>query len=256
MTDRLRCLAVFLLVGSVAAGTSVSSADSVDLGPARDNTIYDGFTGNSNALGENFFAGDDGALRSKRALLYFDVAGSTIPAGATIDSVTLTLNMNKTHFSSGAHSVGLHELSSDWGVALSNAGASGDGAGTAATPGDATWINAFHSSTPWSTAGGDFDSSASATQTVNANGFYTWGSTSGMVADVQGWLDSPSSNFGWLVMGNEGTSQSSKRFASREHPTTTNRPVLAVEFTPIPEPSSFMLLLGSSLMLAGRRRRR
>src|SRR5207248_8531965 len=49
-----------------------------------------------------------------------------------------------------------------------------------------------------------------------------------MAADVQSWLDDPASNFGWLVLGNEATSTTSKRFDTRE---TTTPPVLTVEYT-------------------------
>jgi hypothetical protein len=37
-----------------------------------------------------------------------------------------------------------------------------------------------------------------------------------MVADVQSWLNSPGSNFGWLVLGDESVAGSAKRFDTRE----------------------------------------
>ena len=52
-----------------------------------------------------------------------------------------------------------------------------------------------------------------------------------MVADVQAWLDDPSGNFGWIVVGNEAKNQTAKRFDSKEGGTTANRPVLTVTFT-------------------------
>ena len=77
---------------------------------------------------------------------------------------------------------------------------------------DATWIHRFYdgSSKPpppnpnhWTTPGGDFNPTASASRSVGANGSYTWGSTAQLAADVQSWLDNPASNFGWLVKGPE-----------------------------------------------------
>ena len=70
----------------------------------------------------------------------------------------------------------------------------------------------------------------SASQTIDQNGLYTWGSTAGMVADVQSWLDDPGSNFGWIILGDEGTSlPTAKRFDSRE--TAATGPFLTVDFT-------------------------
>jgi hypothetical protein len=51
------------------------------------------------------------------------------------------------------------------------------------------------------------------------------------VADVQGWLTNPSTNFGWIIIGNEGGTGTSKRFDSRENDTTANRPQLTVNYT-------------------------
>ena len=50
------------------------------------------------------------------------------------------------------------------------------------------------------------------------------------MADVQSWLDSPAANFGWLLLGNESISQTTKRFDSKDNEEEANRPVLAVEY--------------------------
>ncbi|MCL4211824.1 MAG: hypothetical protein KJZ68_14310, partial [Phycisphaerales bacterium] len=76
---------------------------------------------------------------------------------------------------------------------------------------------------------------------------YTWGSTSGMVGDVQGWLDNPAANFGWVLIGNEAVSVTAKRFDSRENPVPENRPVLIVDYTPgevVVTPESFTRVRG------------
>ena len=52
-----------------------------------------------------------------------------------------------------------------------------------------------------------------------------------MLADVQGWLDDPSTNFGWLLLGNESGTRTTKRFDSKDNPTEANRPALTIEFT-------------------------
>jgi len=53
-----------------------------------------------------------------------------------------------------------------------------------------------------------------------------------MVADVQGWLDSPATNHGWLVRGNEGTASTARRFASRQNGFDGFWPRLTVTYTP------------------------
>ena len=124
------------------------------------------------------------------------------------------------------------------GEGTSNTGNSQQGRGEPATETDATWVHTFFSTTTpqfWTTAGGDHASTASATRLVGATGSYVWGSTSGMVADVQAWLDNDSQNHGWLVKGVEDQNtniEPAKRFATRENATINNRPKLVVNYTP------------------------
>ena len=59
-----------------------------------------------------------------------------------------------------------------------------------------------------------------------------------MVEDTQSWLDHPERNHGWLLQGDEDRPTTVKRFDSREHPETANRPVLRIDFVPpcLPDP--------------------
>ena len=157
----------------------------------------------------------------------FDVGGA-IPEGANVNSVTLNLNMSRTQ--AAVQEIGLHRLLSDWGEGDSDTGGN-EGRGTAAATGDATWVHAIFDTEEWGKAGGNFSSQAVATQRISGVGQYTWGSTDEMVADVQSWLDDPSTNFGWLLMGNETANQTTKRFDSRENGDESKGPVLTVEFT-------------------------
>ena len=221
--------AVFLMMAVVLNGSL--TAQTVSIIPNKDNTLYESATGAlSNGVGAYLFAGrvasqNSGLLR--RALLSFDIAGN-VPAGATITSVALTLNMSKTI--SGNENTSLHRVLTDWGEGSSDA-SSNEGGGTTATTGDATWIHTFSATANWATAGGDFNPTASAIQSVGGNGSYTWGSTSQMVADVQDWLVNPSNNFGWILIGNESTTSTAKRFDSKDNSTEANRPVLLVEYS-------------------------
>ena len=86
---------------------------SVTLEPSEDNTIYDlGDGTRSNGAGEHIFAGNNRIGSSRRILIAFDVSGN-IPAGATINSVSLTLNVSNTM--AGPETVELHRVFADWG---------------------------------------------------------------------------------------------------------------------------------------------
>lgn len=52
-----------------------------------------------------------------------------------------------------------------------------------------------------------------------------------MVADVQGWLDNPASNFGWLVKGNEARPTTAKRFNSRQNKDPASSSLLIMDDT-------------------------
>jgi len=214
-------LAVFLLSGPALA-------TEVTLQPIKDNTLYQSTTGTtSNGAGEYFFVGKTGGGSLRRGLLAFEVAGN-VPAGATINSITLALHMSRTI--AGNQTVSLHRVLAGWGEGSSNAG-SNEGGGGPATTGDATWLHRFFNAALWSTPGGDFAAAASATTPVGGIGSYTWNSTAQLVADVQLWLDSPSQNFGWLVRGNESANTTAKRFDSRENVTPSFRPTLTINFS-------------------------
>jgi hypothetical protein len=198
------------------------------LGPSKDNTLYESSTGDiSNGAGSYFLAGETNGGLIRRGAIAFDIADN-IPAGATINSVSLRLHMSQTM--SGAATVQLARLSADWGEGTSNADLS-PGQGASATTGDATWVYRFYDTDSWTNSGGDFATTVSAFTSVSSVGAYTWGSTTTMVSDVQGWLDTPSSNFGWIVLGDEGEAGTSKRFDSKENPTSADRPALTIDYT-------------------------
>ena len=230
------------LILTTALGFIASSANAaiINITPSKDNTLYeynpdDG--DRSNALGLHFFAGNTAEPEIRRGVLAFDIAGS-IPPGSTIISVSLSMNMSRTI--SDTRTVELHVLLADWGEGTSIApGEEGDGA--PATPNDATWRHRFFDTIFWTNEGGDFSATVSASQSVGDIGQYIWSSAQ-MVADVQSWLDNPASNFGWLVLGDESVSPTSKRFDTRE---SASPPVLTIQYiagprvlpTPRPRPT-------------------
>ena len=221
---------ILLFIGTAFLSTAVL-ADTVNLLAEKDNTLYEDEEGDlSNGAGDHLFTGSTNTPLIRRAVIKFDIDGA-IPADATIDSVQLTLNVSRNN-NSTAEDTSLHRLTSDWGESGSNASGN-EGGGAAAENGDATWQHTFYDNSFWSAPGGDFVAGASASIPVDVAGGHVWGSTAGMVSDVQQWLDQPASNFGWIIIGNESQSATSKRFDSREIQ-DGNAPGLEVVFTTAP----------------------
>lgn len=222
-------LASVVAIGDMADADASTATFTAILAPSKDNTLYEDLDGAlSNGAGQYFFVGNTNQTTNagRRGLIKFDVAAK-IPAVATILSATLHLTMSQTI--AAPQPIRLHRVLVDWGEGASNA-SGGGGAGAPASPGDATWIHTFYTPTLWTTPGGDFVFTASATTTVGAVGAYNWTST-GVVSDVVAWLSAPAMNYGWLLSGNEGAPMTAKRFQTKEHPTQSARPVLVVTYT-------------------------
>jgi hypothetical protein len=181
------------------------------------------FVGRVNAAGLN---------RIRRAVIAFDL--SAIPAGSTITSVQLRLKMERAASLSGSRATTLHEMLGDWGEGTASDATGGGGGGAPANPGDATWLDQFKGSDPWTTPGSDFFPTPSASLSIPTTpGFYTFASTAELVADVQGWLDAPGTNFGWMIRGDESEARTARRFASRNSPVSGDHPTLLIEFSPL-----------------------
>jgi len=224
--NRRTLVALGIAAALISFEVSLASAGIVNINPSKDNTLYeyDSLEGDrSNALGFHFFAGETGMNELRRGVLAFDIAGS-VPPGSTITAVSLSVNMSRTPTST-VYVMELHKLLADWGEGTSVA-TGGEGDGAPATPNDATWRHRFFDTIFWSAQGGDFSATVSASQMVGVVGQYTWSSAQ-MVADVQGWLDNPASNFGWLMLGDETAIATAKRFDTRE---SASPPMLTIEF--------------------------
>jgi uncharacterized repeat protein (TIGR01451 family) len=211
----------------------------ITLSPAADNTLYQDTTGHlSNGAGQHFYVGDTVQATNfiRRGAIKFDT--SSIPTGATINSVTLSLNMSLT-IDHAAEPIVLHRAMKNWGEGTSNAAVggahAGEGAGAQATAGDVTWLYTFFNSQTWTSPGGDFVAAASATTPVAGVGNYQW-SGAGLVADVQQWVNNPATSFGWIITGNETAKPTAKQFDTKENAVPANRPVLTIDFTPPQSP--------------------
>jgi len=219
-------LGLIALSGGIFPTSVIAQQDQVVLFPLQDGSLFEEGP-LSNGDGQYLFTGRIATGPRRRALLEF--ATQSIPSGSQILSAQLQLSMSRTI--SGPLNVALHRMNVDW-VAGSVDAPGQEGIGAPAEDGDATWDNQAHPAQAWVNPGGDFANGASATTTVIDFGDYRWDSP-GMVADVQAWVDAPASNFGWIVIGDEGAGQrTAKRFNAVDFANADERPQLTVTFTP------------------------
>ena len=237
-------------------------ATEVTVDAAQDTTIFQNNVNNSDGGGPGIFVGANGTGSTRRGLISFNVS-SFVPAGAIITNVQLTLTLGVTSAGGpGSATIGLFDLTQNWGQGTNGStatGIGGTGQGYAANPGDATWDAAFYPSTLWNNPGGDHLSSASASLLVSGTTVgtsYNWLSTPQLVADVQGWLNTPTTNYGWeLINADETDSNTLYGFYSSESDnahfggSASQVPALEVTYT-VPEPASGSLVALTALSLS------
>ena len=202
-------------------------ADEVNIPADRDTTLIEDAEGDAaNGSGPGFFAGhtNQAEYGTRRGLIHFDVAAA-LPGNAIIDRVSLRLYQNSSNSEPGVISV--HRVLSDWGEGKSSRSG---GRGAPAEADDATWLYTFYDQRNWAHPGGHFVPDASAAEVVKDRSFHTWKSTDKLVDDVRLWRHEPQQNFGWLLMGDEETRGSVKRFASRESKESRQHPMLRIEY--------------------------
>jgi uncharacterized protein (TIGR03118 family) len=233
MSSRTRILLGSLCL-AVLSWPLCGSAAVVTLSATQDTFINSGNPNNNAGATGWFDAGRDGAGGVRRGLLRFDLGG--IPAGSTVTSATLQLTVVKVPANGPVNSTfDLFRLLASW-----NEGNKSGNGGAAATAGEATWNARILGTANWTTPGakGNAVATASASTAVGSadNAKYSW-SGSGLVADVQLWVNEPSQNFGWLLTSRAETSSRSVRgFTSRQGGADAG--TLVVGYTPPPPPNS------------------
>jgi len=210
-------LGTFLLFITSAVNAQVT----VNITPTKDNSIYSESGTISNGLGK-LYSGRTNTGNLRRALLSFDIAAN-VPAGAIITNVTLSLDQDNAGPGATNDNYDLHPLTTEWGEGTS----SGTGTGAPAVSPDATWDDAMFGSSAWISPGGDFLASVAQSNINAINGIKTW-SSADMITNVQAWLDNPANNFGWILIGDETTNGTARRFGSKDQGTA---PVLEVQYT-------------------------
>jgi hypothetical protein len=217
-------------------------ADATIFAEQTGGTAYDAVADGS---GANLWTSVIAAGVVRRALLRFDL--SALPAGAQLLEARLEAFMIRLR---EPQSIALHRITAAWGEGASNGGDAGIGA--PATAGDCTWSHRVWPTQHWSTRGGDYVPSASAS--VSVAGWpapVVWASTPALVGDVQGWINSPASNHGWMMIGRETGAQNASRLGSRNSTELSARPRLRVSWldatadADIPIPAWALAVLGA-----------
>src|SRR4051794_32630719 len=179
-------------------------ADTASLLASKDATLQqDAAGGFSNGKGIFSFVGktlENPGAALRRTVIAFDL--TSIPANATVTAASLSLTVSKVGPAPAPGNISLFKLLKDWNEGPSVGGGTGGAQGPPSQPGDVTWIHTFYNTSFWTTPGGDFSPTVSATTNVPGLGTFTW-SSSGTIADVQSWVSNPASNFGWIVIGDE-----------------------------------------------------
>jgi hypothetical protein len=201
-----------------------------NLAPVADTTLFEQNPNNNLGGMDVVISGTIGLGKRSRGLLKFDIAAA-LPANATVTSATLNLSVPVAR--GAGQNYLLHRVMQDWGegVGLGGGGATGV-QGAPANANECTWNARFHPAELWTSPGGqagsDYIASASASATMGFSVLTL--SSPDMVEDVQLWLDSPGTNFGWmLIIANEAPISTASRITSRDG--AANAPMLAIEYT-------------------------
>ena len=233
-----------LLLTGVLAGSQFATADTLSI-IVGDNSTIRSTVGNQ-GTSQILFAGDTTTSGDyMRSAVAFDLSNPLL-SGATINSATLTFTVREpdsgtTGSANATITLNLHQLSSSF------------------TTTGVTWTSRDGTNN-WTTAGGDFDSAVLASASGNPR-TVTAGSTldfsgNGLTGALQGAIGG---NI-FLLLKSEFEDNGSRnlfRFASSRNTAGSpafSGPVLTIDYTPIPEPTTALagLLLGVGLL---RRRR-
>ncbi len=209
----------------------IARAEVVILPASADNTLYEDANGSlSNGAGGSLFIGQTINNGLRRALIRFDL--TTLPVDTQINSVSLMTTISLSpQPTARPGTASVHRLVADWGEGSSIAPGPG-GAGASAEPGDATWIHRHFETDLWTQPGGDFVASSSAEALFSTADFeeLNFDSTTELISDVQSWVSSPTTNHGWIMLGDEDENGNARRLNAREN--SEFQPMLLIDFTP------------------------
>lgn len=237
-----------LFLAAILSTPMPARAAEITLVPVADTSILSAYPTYNFGGGHSFVAGGRPLGGTSRALMRFDL--SSLPADAIITSASLRLMVVDVPDQSVDSVFDLHRLIGAWGE-----GNGTDRGGSPARDNEATWNNPFGTTgMPWTNPGGDFLSRISGSGLIRGFGNLTIDSTPNLVIDLQGWLNDPTSNFGWLL---ESESESIARTIRRFHGRLdlSLAPQLTIQYTAVPEPTTASILTFGLIALVWSRAR-
>jgi hypothetical protein len=209
------CVILFMPAGVPAAETTLEPVADVEFRSIEPNATY----GSATTLSTGGLGSNTGNA-TRRALLRFDTSG--IPPEAEVESVELGVTVTMTPPTPPASTFELRRMLAAWSET------------------ESSWNNRL-TGVPWEMAGalGAADASglASSTVEISSVGSYVIPSTEQIVADVQGWVEDPESNHGWMLRSQaENVLRTARHFGAREH--NNSPPRLTVNYTvPVTPPT-------------------
>jgi Immunoglobulin domain len=219
-----------LLLSLVWSIGQQAEAATVTLRPVADTTVFQTYPNNN--FGHYYLVAGTTAKQGERSRALFKFSpGTNIAPGAIISSVQLAFQVNRAPHTAQSSTFDVCRMLVDWGE-----GTGGSGSKTMGSPAktnESTWDARFFPSTLWSAPGAsapvDFVATPSASKLL-AGQTLAFSSTPQLIADVQGWVDHPDTNFGWILISeSESLEETARRFGSREFPSIA--PTLVVTFT-------------------------
>ncbi|MBI4090458.1 MAG: DNRLRE domain-containing protein [Candidatus Komeilibacteria bacterium] len=161
------------------------------------------------------------ATRLNRPLITFDLSG--IPANATVESADLTLTVTSGQATSEV--VNVYKLLSSW----------SEGTGNATPNVDSSWTYRVATGSSWVAGGADNTTSDRSASSMGSTTITSTAAGTKVVialdaATLTGWVANSSTNYGMVLIGDEGVNSNSKNLATREHATASYRPTLTVRY--------------------------
>lgn len=194
----------FVIISSLP----VHSQTTISLSPSADAEINQGGAGSFAGASSVFQIYPWTTSNSKRAVIRFNLAPY---AGCTINSAQLVLMEQGTNGTS--RQINVHRLTKAWSE------------------------NSTHWTTPWTTSGGDYESTVLNSFTPTWTGVIKKDSVN-LTTAVQSFVNGTYTNYGWLLkISAEDATQQYWVYYSKEATTTAYRPILRIRYsgcTPLP----------------------
>jgi len=218
-------VSAILILASGLVGIRSLAAELIVI-PSADTALFANNPANNLGASDLLAVGVTGKGFPARTLLRFDLA-SAIPTGGVVVEARLEFQVMREPGGDEFSSVRAYRMQVEW-----SEGRGRGNLGEPARAGEPTWTHRRYPDSPWSAPGGakgiEFAETDSGATVMNTLGSYVIGGP-GILKDVQGWLASPETNLGWmLVSDQEATKLTARRLGSRESTVAGSIPRLVV----------------------------